>query len=158
MTRPAAAPRPAHVPPRWFVRSAWAIHRAIYRLSGGRRGLSRPRPGHYGMLRLRTTGARSGVERAVIVAYYLEGDAYVTVAMNGWAPEHPAWLHNLRAHPDAAVDTVDGPRRVVAREAAGGERQRLWDGYRDYSTGPSLDEYTVGRALAAPVVVLDPVA
>ena len=110
------------------------------------------------MLRLRTTGARSGVERAVIVAYYLEGDAYVTVAMNGWAPEHPAWLHNLRAHPDAAVDTVDGPRRVVAREAAGGERQRLWDGYRDYSTGPSLDEYTVGRALAAPVVVLDPVA
>jgi len=157
MTTDVAATRPARVPPRWVVRAAWAIHRAIYRISGGTRGLTRPRPGHYGMLRLRTTGARSGVERAVIVAYYLDGDAYVTVAMNGWAAEHPAWLHNLRAHPDAVIDTVDGSRKVVARETGGAERQRLWDGYRAYSTGPSLDEYSVGRVLPAPVVVLDPV-
>lgn len=157
MTTDTAPLRPARVPPRWVVRTAWAIHRGIYRVTGGASGLSRPRPGQYGMLRLRTTGARSGAERAVIVAYYLDGDAYVTIAMNGWAPTHPAWLHNLRAHPDAFVDTIDGERRVVAREATGAERQRLWDGYREYSTGPSLDDYSVGRAIPAPVVVLDPV-
>lgn len=149
--------RRAGVPPRVIVRAAWAIHRAIYRLSGGARGLSRPRAGHYGMLRLRTVGARSGRERAVIVAYYLDDDAYVTVAMNGWAAAHPAWLFNLRAHPEIDVDTVDGVRRVVARETSGAERQRLWDGYRAYSSGASLDEYAVGRVLDAPVVVLDPV-
>lgn len=157
MTPTTTRTRAASVPPRVVVRAAWAIHRAIYRLSRGARGLSRPRPGRYGMLRLRTTGARSGVERAVIVAYYLDGDAYVTVAMNGWAAEHPAWLHNLRAHPEAFVDTVDGPHPVRAREATGEERQRLWDGYDAYSPGASLDDYSVGRVREAPVVVLDPV-
>lgn len=149
--------RPARVPPRVVVRAAWAIHRAIYRVTGGRRGLSRPRPGHYGMLRLRTTGRRSGEERAAIVAYYLDGASYVVVAMNGWAEPHPAWLLNLRAEPRAAVDTVDGSRAVVAREPEGDERERLWVGYRVYSPpGDELDGYQTLRVNPAVVVVLDP--
>ena len=31
------------LPTRLFVRSAWVVHRAIYRLTGGRRGLWRPK-------------------------------------------------------------------------------------------------------------------
>jgi deazaflavin-dependent oxidoreductase (nitroreductase family) len=154
---PASPTNPAaRIPPRWVVRAAWVIHRAIYRLSGGRRGLARPRPGHYGMLRLRTVGRRSGVERAVIIAYYLDGDSFVTIAMNGWADAHPAWLFNLRANPYASVDLVDGRRAVIARETHGDERQRLWDGYRAYSTGPSLDDYATLRTTRAPVIVLEP--
>jgi deazaflavin-dependent oxidoreductase (nitroreductase family) len=144
----------ARIPPRWVVRGAWKIHRAIYKVTGGRRGLTRPRPGHYGMLRLRTIGRTSGVERAVIVAYYLDGDRFVTIAMNGWADAHPAWLLNLRAHPEATVDLVDGTRKVVAREAHGDERQRLWDGYANYSSG--LDDYATLRKTEAPVVILEP--
>lgn len=145
----------ARIPPRWVVRAAWAIHRAIYRVTGGRRGLSRPRPGHYGMLRLRTIGSRSGAERAAIVSYYLDGDALVTIAMNGWAEPHPAWLHNLRANPRAVVDLVDGEHTVIAREAHGAERQRLWDGYRQYEPGPGLDDYATLRTTQTPVVVLE---
>ena len=29
----------AKLPPRWFIRAAWAVHRAMYSLSGGRFGL-----------------------------------------------------------------------------------------------------------------------
>lgn len=145
-----------HIPPRWFVRTAWAIHRGIYALSGGRRGLRRPRPGEWGMLRLRTTGARTGQERAVIVAYYVDGEAYVTMAMNGWQHPHPAWLHNLRAHPDASIDTVDGPRRVTAREVTGAERDRLWEGWRPYASGADYDAYVERRGRPAPIVVLEP--
>lgn len=146
----------ARVPPRWVVRAAWAIHRAIYRVSGGRRGLTRPRPGHYGMMRLRTVGRRSGVERAVIISYYLDGDALVSIAMNGWAEAHPGWLYNLRANPRAIVDLVDGERTVIAREAHGDERQRLWDGYGEYEPGPSLDDYSALRSTLTPIVVFEP--
>ena len=73
------------LPPRWFVRLAWIIHRAIHRLTGGRRGLAVPRPGKAGYLRLHTVGRRSGLERQAIVAYYEDGPDLVTLAMNGWA-------------------------------------------------------------------------
>lgn len=146
----------ARIPARWVVRAAWVIHRAIYRVTGGRRGLTRPRPGRYGMLRLHTVGRRSGVERTVIVGYYLDGDAYVTIAMNGWAEAHPGWLYNLRANPYAIIDLVDGRREVIAREAHGGERQRLWDGFGAYEPGPSLDDYATLRSTPAPVVILEP--
>jgi hypothetical protein len=33
----------ARLPPRWFVRLAWFTHRGIYRVTGGRFGLWRPR-------------------------------------------------------------------------------------------------------------------
>ena len=110
------------------------------------------------MLRLRTTGARTGQERAVIVAYYLDGDACVTMAMNGWQQPHPGWLHNLRAHPEAGVDTVDGSRRVIAREVIGAERDRLWAGWRPYASGADYDAYVARRGRPAPIVVLEPAA
>lgn len=107
--------------------------------------------GQYGMLRLRTIGRRSGVERAVILGYYLDGDACVTIAMNGWAEAHPAWLYNLRANPHVVVDLVDGQREVVAREAHGDERQRLWDGFGAYEPGASLDDYATLRTTLTPL-------
>ncbi len=60
------------------------VHRGIYRASGGRLGLARPKPGKYGMMRLVTLGRRTGKERSVILAYYEDGANPVTFAMNGW--------------------------------------------------------------------------
>ncbi|MEA2672984.1 MAG: hypothetical protein QOI92_176, partial [Chloroflexota bacterium] len=37
------APRP-RLPPNWFIRIAWAVHRGMYRWTGGRRGLWRSTP------------------------------------------------------------------------------------------------------------------
>jgi hypothetical protein len=61
------------LPPRWFVRLAWYTHRGLYRLSGGRFGLRKEQDDKWGMMRLTTTGRRSGQERSVILAYLEDG-------------------------------------------------------------------------------------
>src|SRR4051812_5291051 len=91
-------------PPRFLVRTFWLLHRAAYRFSGGRFGLSRPEAGaRFGMMRLATLGRRSGQPRIAIVGYYEDGPNLVTVAMNGWAASEPAWWLNLQANPDTTV-------------------------------------------------------
>ena len=144
----------AKVPPRWFVRLAWKIHRGLYRVLGRRAGIRRPRPGKWGMLRLTTIGRRSGTERAVILAYMEDGPRFATLAMNGWGAGEPAWWLNLRAHPEATVEVRDGFRTVHAREATGAARERLWALFR--STDTKLDEYAALRPSETAVVVLSP--
>lgn len=146
------------LPPRWFVRSAWRFHRWLYRVSGGKRPLARPvRGGSFGMLRLRTVGRRTGEERAVILGYFQDGPNLVTLAMNGWGDPPPAWWLNLSAHPDAAVDTVDGYRLVRGRAAAGAERERLWRAFADYrGWGDDIARFAALRSRETPVVVLEP--
>jgi len=58
--------RTAKVPPRVFVRSAWLLHRALLRFSGGRVGLRAPGD-TFGLLRMTTLGRRSGQPRVAIV-------------------------------------------------------------------------------------------
>jgi F420H(2)-dependent quinone reductase len=142
------------LPPRWFVRAAWVVHRAIYRLSGGRFGLWRPRAHRWGTMRLTTTGRRTGRTRSAILGYYEDGPNLVTMAMNGWADGEPAWWLNLQAHPDASVDFADGHRAVRGRAAVGDERSRLWAGWREM--GDDVDAYATLRSTETAVVVLEP--
>lgn len=142
------------LPPRWFIRFAWTFHRTLYRASGGRLGLRRPRPGRWGMLRLTTVGRRTGRQRGVILAYFEDGGDLVTLAMNGWGKSEPAWWLNLRDHPDAAVQVTDGRRLVRAHAAAGDERSRLWARWHEYD--PELDAYAALRPTETAVVVLAP--
>jgi hypothetical protein len=79
------------MPPSWFIRGAWAVHRAIYRWTGGRRGLWRATPEKWGTFRLHTIGRKSGKERIAILGYHEDGPNIVTVAMNGWMEGDPAW-------------------------------------------------------------------
>ncbi|CAL9563911.1 hypothetical protein SUDANB121_04717 [Nocardiopsis dassonvillei] len=147
--------RPAKVPPRWFVRSAWVVHRALYRITGGRVGTWRPESTRWGTLRLTTTGRRTGRERSVIIAYMEDGPNLTGIAMNGWAEEEPAWWLNLRAHPEATVEPPgEPPRRVRAREATGSERARLWDRWR--ALQENLDGFAALRTRPTAVVVLEP--
>jgi len=145
------------LPPRWFIRAAWQVHRAIYRVSGGRLGLARPAPGKYGMMRLTTVGRRSGNERSTILAYYEDGPNLITLAMNGWGEGQPAWWLNLMARPDARVVLKDSSRAVRARAAEGDERERLWARWRDFSkSADELDAYAALRSSRTEVVVLEP--
>lgn len=143
----------AMLPPRWVIHAAWRIHRGIYRLSGGRMGLSRPKPGGWGTLRLTTTGRRSGRERSVMVGYYEDGPHLVTMAMNGWGAAEPAWWLNLLANPHATAELNGEFRHVTARAATGDERRRLWDRWRTIDA--NLDEYAARRPRETTVVVLE---
>ena len=144
------------LPPRWFIRGAWMVHRAIYHISGGRLGLAKPAPGKYGMMRVTTIGRRSGAGRSAILAYYEDGSNLVTLAMNGWGQGEPAWWLNLMRHPEARVELKDGSRVVRARAAVGAERERLWARWRDFSKSPDdLDLYAARRSSKTAVVVLE---
>lgn len=148
--------KPAKVPPRWFVRTAWAVHRVLHRITDGRLGTWRPQESRWGALRLTTTGRRTGRERGVIIAYLEDGPDLTALAMNGWAEDEPAWWLNLRAHPDAAVEIPGepAPRPVRAHEAVGDERARLWDLWRGLNG--DLDGHAALRGRPTAVVVLRP--
>ena len=142
------------LPPRWFIRLAWSVHRGVYRVFGGRVGLWRPRADSWGTLRLTTTGRRTGRERSVILGYVEDGPNLVTLAMNGWGEGEPAWWLNLQAHPDATVDLVGGRRPVRGHAATGDERTRLWARYRQIDK--NLDSFAGRRPSETAVVVLAP--
>ena len=147
--------RTATIPPRLFVRTAWVLHRALLRFSGGRIGLRPPKAGKsFGMLRLTTLGRRSGQPRVAIVGYYEDGPNLVTLAMNGWAEAEPAWWLNLQAQPDTTVELTDGPRAVHARAAEGEERDRLWARWGEFSE--DYDAWAAMRSGQTAVVVLEP--
>ncbi len=142
------------MPPRWFVRVAWSVHRAYYRITGGRRGLWKPRAGKWGAMRLTTIGRKSGTERVAILGYYEDGANLVTLAMNGWGKSEPAWWLNLQADPDATVELKDGVRPVHGRVAVGEERDRLWARWREF--GDDVDAYSELRPTETAVVILEP--
>lgn len=149
------ATRPPKMPPPWFVHTAWRVHRALYRLSGGRFLWTTSNKRGWGALRLTTVGRKSKKERSVIVGYIEDGPNLVTIAMNGWDEGHPAWWLNLEAHPDAVVRLAgQDPRPFRARAALGEERARLWQRWR--AVDPDLDGYADRRSTEAPVIVLEP--
>ncbi len=151
VVHPAKKPR---LPPRWFIRLAWFVHRGIYRATRGRVGLWRPRATRWGTLRLTTVGRRTGQQRSVILGYFDDGPNLVTLAMNGWGEGEPAWWLNLQTHPEATIDLVDGQRLVRGHAASGDERTRLWKRWQDID--PKLDAYAALRSSTTAVVVLEP--
>ena len=148
------AGKAVRVPPRWFIRAAWRLHRALYRSTRGRKGLWTPANKRgWGALRLTTAGRRSGEDRAVILGYLEDGPQLVLLAMNGWGEGEPAWWLNLQADPTAMVHLADGPPRPVSAHAAQDEeRERLWALWG--SVEPQLDEYAALRSTPTAVVVL----
>ena len=103
---------------------------------------------------LHTIGARSGQPRTTPVLFTPRGDDLVVIASKAGAKHHPAWYHNLTAHPDIEVEVQGQRLRVHAREAHEDEREELWRLVNDNYNG--FDKYQ-GRAGARriPVVVLE---
>ncbi len=154
----AAEQETTSTPPRLLVQTFWKLHRAAYRLTGGRFGLSQPESGaRMGMMRLATIGRRSGKPRVTIIGYFEDGQNLVTLAMNGWGATDPAWWLNLQANPATTVGLPGGPREVRARSATGEERARLWARFRDFpGWGDDIDALAARRPHETAVVVFEP--
>ena len=102
---------------------------------------------------LTTKGARSGLARTAILAYTRDGARYVVAASKSGAPTHPAWYHNLDAHPEVTVEVGGTTFAGRATAASGKERDRLWElhatelpGFREY---PKITDRVI------PMVVID---
>jgi deazaflavin-dependent oxidoreductase (nitroreductase family) len=129
----------------------WRLHRAIYRLTGGRVG---GRLRAMRVLLLTTVGRRSGRLHTVVLSYWVEGPHLVVVASSGGSPRHPEWFLNLRMHPTASVQAGSAVWRVAARVAGGSERARLWA--RIIETERTYATYARRTSRRIPIVVLEP--
>lgn len=98
----------------------WKFDPLLMRLSGGRIGMALTMP----TALLETRGARSGEVRRNVVIYFHDDERVTIVASKLGLPQHPAWFHNLRAHPEVTFGGVPMRATVVAEEA---ERARLWE-------------------------------
>ena len=129
----------------------WKIHPHLYHWSGGRIGgkiMNLP------VLLLTTRGRRSGQPRTKALMYLPDGDSFVVIASVLGEPKHPVWFLNLRAQPKVEVEV--GSRRigVVAHEAEGAERERLWNAVVKRQKDYAVYQERTNRRI--PVVVLKP--
>lgn len=105
------------------------------------------------VLLLTTTGAKSGAERTSPLVFSQDGERYVVAASKGGAPSHPAWFHNLRAHPIVVVE-VGGERfRARAHVMPEPDRRRLYD--RHAAENPTFRTYEQKTTRRIPVVALE---
>ena len=148
--------RPRLDPRRLAFRIAWAVHRVLFRLSGGRLGTTPSTGGRRGTLFLETVGRRSGEPRRTGLYYVMHGDDFIVVASNAGSEQDPAWWLNLQSHPEAFVEVVGERRRVRARRADDAEVERLWPVLTAAYDGWDAYRRRLDRPL--PVVVLEPLA
>lgn len=101
-------------------------------------------------------GARSGRLRRVPLMRVEHGGTYAAVASKGGSPADPVWVHNLRAHPDVAVqDGTEHHAGLRARLAEGPEREEWWE--RSVTAFPPYAEYQEKTDRQIPVYLLEPV-
>ena len=106
------------------------------------------------LLLLHHTGARSGKSRINPLAYQSDDGRYVVFASKGGAPRDPDWYHNLKAHPNVEIELAGDTVDVLASEATGEERERL---YRTQAERvPEFAEYEQKAGRVIPVIVLTP--
>ncbi len=68
-------------------------------------------------------------------------------------PTHPAWYHNLVAHPEVTVELPSETFEARAVVPTGEERERLFRAQADLM--PNFDEYQKKTQRQIPVVVLE---
>jgi deazaflavin-dependent oxidoreductase (nitroreductase family) len=91
------------------------------------------------LLLLHTEGAKTGMPRvSPLGRIEIDGRVFI-VASYGGAEVNPAWVHNLRVHPKARIETGAETLDVVARELPSDERNAVWA--RIVDAAPAFAQY-----------------
>jgi deazaflavin-dependent oxidoreductase (nitroreductase family) len=108
------------------------------------------------LLYLTTVGAKSGEKRQSAVAWFPDGDdAWLVVASAAGAAHHPAWYHNIAAHPDQVRVTLgDRELRVIPEQLDGERREQAWQ--RIIASQPRYAGYQQKTDRSLPVIRLTP--
>lgn len=100
------------------------LDRFVYRLSGGRRTISRGAGSEVALLT--TTGRKSGQPRITPVFHLCDGERVILCNVNPGFEKTNPWVLNLRANPIATVQAGGESRRFLARAASDVEVARYW--------------------------------
>jgi deazaflavin-dependent oxidoreductase (nitroreductase family) len=133
------------------LRRLIGVHAQIYRATCGLIG--HRFPGAPPMLLLDHVGAKSGTPRTTPRAYVEDGPDVVIVASKGGHPKHPAWYHNLRAHPDTTVQIGRAPSGPRACRQSRRARPAVAEGVETYAGYHGYQQRT-DREI--PLVILEP--
>ncbi|WP_432051619.1 nitroreductase/quinone reductase family protein [Streptomyces xiamenensis] len=104
------------------------------------------------LLLLTTTGAKSGQEHTTPLGYVRHGDDLLVVGSAAGADRHPAWYHNLLAHPMVRVEVGADDYYAIAVPAEGDRRDRLFA--EVVRVAPGYADYQRQTSRTLPVVVL----
>ena len=104
------------------------------------------------LLVLTTTGAKSGQRRVSPLAYFHVDGKMIIIGSFAGAPVNPAWVHNLRANPQAHIEVGTDAFDVTARELPLTERDELFDSIT--AAAPGFAEYQSKTSRVIPLFEL----
>jgi deazaflavin-dependent oxidoreductase (nitroreductase family) len=140
------------VPKDAIVKVITSFHRLVFDVSQGKVA---GKTGGMPVVKLTTTGRKSGKPRTTMLTSPLEEDGNVVlVASYGGDDRHPMWYSNLVANPDVEVVMNGANRKMHARVAEGDERTRLWETLTARHSNYAGYQRRTSRQI--PVVVLEP--
>ena len=101
-------------------------------------------------------GAKSGAIRKIPVMRVEVDGAYVLIGSMGGQPKNPAWVNNLRAHPEVTVrDRTEVIKMRVREVDDPQEKDRLWAAAVE--AYPPYEEYQAKTSRVIPVFLAEPV-
>jgi deazaflavin-dependent oxidoreductase (nitroreductase family) len=104
------------------------------------------------LLLLHTTGAKSGQPRVSPLAYFRVDGKLIIIGSFAGAPTNPAWVHNLRANPQAHIEVGTDAYDVTASELPSTERAELFD--KITAAAPGFAEYQAKTSRVIPLFEL----
>jgi deazaflavin-dependent oxidoreductase (nitroreductase family) len=105
------------------------------------------------LLILTSKGAKSGAERVNLVGYFDIDDKIYIVGSAAGRDASPAWVFNLRAHPDVQVEIgAEPPKPVAARELPRDDRDRIFAIVKERA--PGFGEYETRTDRVIPIFEL----
>ncbi len=106
------------------------------------------------LLLLHTTGAKSGQPRVSPLAFFRIDGKLIIIGSFAGSPVSPAWVHNLRANPQARVEIGTERFPVTARELPSDERDALFE--KVTAAAPGFAEYQSKTSRVIPLFELQP--
>jgi deazaflavin-dependent oxidoreductase (nitroreductase family) len=105
-------------------------------------------------LLLTTTGARSGRERTVPLAYLADGDRLLIFGSRAGSDKQPDWYWNLRKNALVTVEVGTETYQATATPVDGAERDRLFAIQKEAM--PIFADYETRTKRVIPVIALEP--
>jgi deazaflavin-dependent oxidoreductase (nitroreductase family) len=125
-------------------RVGWRIDRALIKLTNGHASMSLVIP----EVLLTHTGAKTGKQRSTPLTYFTDAGRVICIASNYGGVKHPAWYHNVKAHPRVTLAARGYRGTFVAEEMTGAERDRLFGLAKQYMPSyASYEQMTGGRRI-----------